>query len=89
MSKDSSDKNQPRVKADRMAVGTTATLGATIVSRVAGIVNSIIIVRALGVYDVGVLAIIGLIVAVASVTASMGIPPVTFAKPNARRPCYL
>ena len=75
MSKDSSDKNQPRVKADRMAVGTTATLGATIVSRVAGIVNSIIIVRALGVYDVGVLAIIGLIVAVASVTASMGIPP--------------
>ena len=63
------------VKADRMAVGTAASLGATIISRIAGIMNSIIIIRALGVYDVGVFAIIGLIIAVASVTASLGVPP--------------
>jgi len=75
ISKEDSDENRLGFKADRMAIGTAATLGATILSRIAGIVNSIIIVRAMGVYDVGVLAIIGLIVAVASVTASMGIPP--------------
>lgn len=58
-----------------MAIGTASSLGATIVTRVAAVVNSVLVVRALGVTDVGVFAIIGLIIAVASITSTAGVPP--------------
>lgn len=64
----------PAAKADRMAVGTVTSLTSTVVTRAAAVVNSIIVIRALGVNDVGVFAIIGLILAVASMTSTAGTP---------------
>lgn len=58
-----------------MAVGAVTSLASSVVTRVAAVANSVIVIRALGVNDVGVFAIIGLVIAVAGVASTAGIPP--------------
>lgn len=65
---------ESRTKAERMASGSLSTFGSSVIIRVATIVNSIIIVRVLGVLNVGIYAVVTLTITVAAVVAGFGIP---------------
>lgn len=65
---------ESKTKAERMASGSLSTFGSSVVIRLATIVNSIIIVRVLGVLNVGIYSVVTLTVSVAGVVASFGIP---------------
>jgi len=61
-------------KAERMAAGTAFSFGSMLVVRLASILNSIVVVRILGLYNLGVYSIVILTVSVASMLASFGVP---------------
>ena len=65
---------QDRSKAERMAFGSTFSFVSMLVVRLTTLVNSIVLVRVLGLYNLGIYSIVLLTVSLASVLASFGIP---------------
>jgi len=66
--------SQDRTKAERLAFGSAFSFVSMLVVRMTTLVNSIVLVRVLGLYDLGVYSIVVLTVSLASVLASFGVP---------------
>ncbi len=60
-------------KAERMATGSVFSFGSLVIVRLTTIVNSIVIVRALGLFNVGVFSVVTLTISVVTVAAGFGV----------------
>lgn len=66
--------SEGKTKAERMAAGSVFTFVSMVVIQLAAIANSIVIIRALGLFNVGIYSIITLTISAVSLVATFGIP---------------